>query len=111
MQNRGAGAHRAVGMTGVVMMGSNEAESENNSENRKLGTYNRKVHKNNEFFTKYPSDLIFNGIHQCLFADMEVSKESVKLDSKKWKMSINFKEKRVESQQVPIEEENKEEEE
>lgn len=110
MQSRGAGKHRAV-TNNVVMMGSNEAETENNSENLKLGTYDRKTHKNNEFFTKYPCDMIFDGIQQKLFADMDVSKDSVKLDPKKWKMSVNFKEKRIQSQKEFLEEENKEEEE
>lgn len=61
MQVSRASKHRAVEQN-VVMMAANEAESENNSENLKLGTYNRKTHKNNEFFTKYPCDMIFEGI-------------------------------------------------
>lgn len=91
MQSRGAGAHRAI-VKDVVHMSGSEAESkDNSSETRKLGVYNRKVHKNNEFFSKYPSDLIFKDIQEKLFSDMEMSKESVKLDPKKWKMNINFK--------------------
>lgn len=62
IQNRVAGAHRAVGGGNVVMMSAGETGSESNTEFRKLGKYNEKCHKNTEFFSKYPADMIFAAI-------------------------------------------------
>jgi len=69
---------------------------------RRLGKYNSIYHLNTEFYSSYPANIIFNDICQQLFQNDTVTKEDVKQDANKWKMSVNFKQ---DIDNSPIEEE------